>query len=258
MKKLFAVLMCMTVLLGIGGCSTNDDGKNAKNEEKINITELSAEEICSLFKESGIPISKIIVYNEETDVNELLGRPGSYTSKVNFADQRVGQNDINENPVGGSFEIFENEKDATKRHEYIESLESGPFPPNQYKYQYKNILLRVDNALTPKQTKQYEDALTNLQNGEKPDKVTYTPKTVKEKLIYNGYYHLTDNIYAKVVDKKKNSNYYLNIDQKQFQISEDNNPLTYNWETGDDPDNIKTVFEKELKDSNISLNEFDN
>lgn len=255
MKKLFIALVCASLLLGVGGCGDNGGVEKTKEEEKIDITKLSAKEICDLYKGSGIPISKIIVYNEENDVNNLLGRPGSYTSKVNFADRRVGQSDIDENPVGGSFEIFDNEKDATKRHEYIESLESGPFPPNQYLYQYINVLMRIDNALTPKQAKQYEDALKKLQNGEKPVKTTYTPKTVKEKLIYNGYYHLTGNMYAKVVDKKKKNYYYLDIDQKQFQISENNNPITYNWQTDDNVDNIKTVFEKEMKSSNISLNE---
>ena len=52
---------------------------------------MTAEEICNELKNNNNNIGKIVVYTEETDSNNLLGRPNQYTSKVNFADNRISQ-----------------------------------------------------------------------------------------------------------------------------------------------------------------------
>ena len=80
----------------------------------------TAEEVYEKLKEKNQNIGRVVVYSEETDINELLGRPNQYTSKVTFEDLRVpqtnknldpeyfSQEEINE-PQGGTIEVFESE-----------------------------------------------------------------------------------------------------------------------------------------------------
>ncbi len=74
--------------------------------------------IIDKLREAEYPIDNVITYNENNDPNKLLGRPGQYIEKVNFADLRLYQSDEN-NPAGGSIEIFENEKDCQNRVDYL-------------------------------------------------------------------------------------------------------------------------------------------
>ncbi len=130
--------------------------------EDINYdTNLTAEEITKKLKTSGIPIDNIIVYTEETDENKLLGRPGNYISKTNFADTRLEQLDKN-NPSGGTIEVFKNEQDALKRKEYIETVTTGVAFAQQYLILHNNVLLRIENELSTDQAKEYEDKLVVL------------------------------------------------------------------------------------------------
>ena len=112
-------------------------------------------------------IGKIVVYTVETDLNELLGRPNQYTSKVQFADNRLSQEFVEENDaVGGTVEVFENEKDMNNRKEYIESISSQASIFAEYTYSAGNALLRLDNELTPEQAKEYEEAFYSIMNEE--------------------------------------------------------------------------------------------
>lgn len=74
--------------------------------------------IIDKLREAEYSIDNAITYNENNDPNKLLGRPGQYIEKVNFADLRLYQSDKN-NPAGGSIEIFENEKDCQNRVDYL-------------------------------------------------------------------------------------------------------------------------------------------
>lgn len=147
MKKIL-VLILVSVFLVLSGCSSTND------------KELTAEEIVTKLKESGLPIENVIVYTEETDPNALLGRPNQYSSKVNFADNRIEQYDVDEDPIGGTVEVFESEKDAKKRHDYLESVGEAVSFLQEYKYLHGKVLLRVSYDLTPKQVEEYN---TNLQ-----------------------------------------------------------------------------------------------
>lgn len=40
-----------------------------------NKPKLTAEKITNILKESGLDLGEIVVYNEETDINDLLERP---------------------------------------------------------------------------------------------------------------------------------------------------------------------------------------
>jgi hypothetical protein len=140
----------LLLLVSFSACSSNEP--------------LTASDVVNSFKEAGFPIDNAIVYDEETDVNNLLGRPGEYTSKVNFADARAEQYDDTD-PIGGTVEVSENKKDMQRRYEYIKSLaEESPLLGGQYLFPSSDglILLRIDYDLTSEEADQYNAALEEL------------------------------------------------------------------------------------------------
>jgi len=79
--------------------------------------------------------------SSDNDPNELLGRPGGYTSKAEVK-QSIRESFGVEN--GGSVEVFETNEDAEKRKEYIETVtkEMGLLL-TEYSYVEKNVLLLI-------------------------------------------------------------------------------------------------------------------
>lgn len=121
-----------------------------------------ATEVSQRLKDRGMPIGETKAYTAENDPNELLGRPGQYTSKIMFKDTRLNPDPIaSEFDVqnGGSIEVFENEDDAIKRAEYLEAVTQSFSPFNEYAYREGTVLLRLSHRLTPDQAAQYEAAL---------------------------------------------------------------------------------------------------
>lgn len=137
------------------------------------ITSMTSKEIASKLKSAGFPLKNVITYTSKTDPNGLLGRPNQYTSKTSFADNRLEQE--NDDPNGGTIEVFKTKADATKRKKYIESVTEGLSFLQSYIYQYDNVLIRLSYDLTPSQVKVYTTAFKAMQNGKTP---TY-PVTVK-------------------------------------------------------------------------------
>ena len=132
---------------------------------KLQIISLTAEEILLSLKQTGLPIGDYVNYTAENDINQLLGRPMQYTSKVNFYDNRLeiespGKFDVQD---GGSIEIFGRIKDAEQRAEYLREVTSTlPFTV-EYDIVYQNVLLRLSHRLTPEQAREYENTLRALQ-----------------------------------------------------------------------------------------------
>lgn len=150
-KKILVTFLFSTALIGIVGC-----GK-AKN--------LSADEIINQLEDAEYPIDNVISYTEADDPNELLGRPGQYIQKVNFADMRLEQDDTSD-PVGGSIEIFENQKDCSERQEYLQEVGTSMPEFVEYNYQFDNILIRVSKELEPDQAEDYKNAMDAIVNNE--------------------------------------------------------------------------------------------
>ena len=124
---------------------------------------MTAEEICNELKNNNNNIGKIVVYTEETDSNNLLGRPNQYTSKVNFADNRISQEYVEENDAkGGTIEVFNNKTDMKKRKEYIEQISNSSSMFAQYIYSKGNVLLRLEKDLTPEQAQEYEKIFNQI------------------------------------------------------------------------------------------------
>ena len=173
MKKNIAIIVSLCILLVAIFILTNN---NAKNTSSSNISKIfTAEDVVLKLKSQNPNIGTYIVYNENTDMNNLLGRPNQYTSKVTFEDIRLEQTnktldpeyfseaEINE-PIGGTIEVFNNAEDMQKRKTYIESVTSSISAFAEYSYSNEYILLRINKELTPSQAKEYEDILKEIFN----------------------------------------------------------------------------------------------
>lgn len=103
------------------------------------------------------------VMTAENDPNNLLGRPGQYTSAAYFTDSRVPAEDGNPDQLstdnGGRVEIFSSEEEATARRDRIQDLARTLPIAVEYDYVAGPVLVRVTKSLTPDQAKQYGDAL---------------------------------------------------------------------------------------------------
>jgi len=113
-----------------------------------------------------MPITADFAYDENTDLNHLLGRPNQYTGKDNFRDSRThyshssGANiDVSD---GGSVEVFANTTDAQKRFTYIQAISSSGGLFAEYEYVDGVAILRLSKELTPTQAKAYQTAFLAL------------------------------------------------------------------------------------------------
>lgn len=124
-----------------------------------------ATSIVNLLKATGLPISKMVAYTASDDPNKMLGRPGQYTSKVNFvittAKNPPQPNDI-EVSNGGSIEVFANVDDAKTRYTYLAAFAKSVPMLNEYDFRDGDVVMRISNNLTPTQEKKYENSLTKI------------------------------------------------------------------------------------------------
>lgn len=124
-------------------------------------TPLTIEEVLGFFIEAGLPITETIYYTEETDPNELLGRPNQYIAKVNWTDERISswQDGVQ---AGGSIELFLNPTDMQARKDYLELVTQIMSTLVEYAYSNGNVLLRLSHSLTPTQAQEYETILMSI------------------------------------------------------------------------------------------------
>lgn len=141
----------------------------------------TAEQIVKSLKKAGLPIGKYRVYTAATDPNKLLGRPGQYTSKVNFNDTRIGFRSDYSVDGGGAVEVFPDESGAKSRYSYLVALAKSPLFA-EYTYLQGKVVLRVAHELTPAQAKQYEVAF----NGGTIGKVATQSTPSKARIVVRG------------------------------------------------------------------------
>lgn len=122
---------------------------------------LDAEAVATSLKAAGLPVEGLKVLTEATDSNNMMGRPGGYTSKVFFFDKRH-EGEGTEPAEQNTIEVFPSEGEATARREYIEGVTKGMPFLTQYVIQSGPVLLRLDKAVTPTEAKEYEAALGKL------------------------------------------------------------------------------------------------
>jgi hypothetical protein len=122
--------------------------------------QLTANELVAKLKQAGLPIGKVDCFTEETDPNDLLGRPGGYRSKCDWADKREEQSNP-EDTIGGSFEVYDTPEGAAERAEYLGGFAGSGALSTGYTWVVPDgsvTVLRIDQELTPTQAKQYRTA----------------------------------------------------------------------------------------------------
>jgi len=159
-NKFLPIILLLALFMVVSGCgqpkASSKDFTAPKQKEK---TTLSASEVLAGLKAAKLPIGQSTEYTAETDTNNLLGRPGQYIGKINFEDTRIEEDNAD---LNDSIEVFSNTNDLNSRANYIKAVTKDTPMLLQYSYTHKNVLLRLDTALTPDQAAEYEKALKSL------------------------------------------------------------------------------------------------
>ncbi|WP_238429271.1 PGRS family protein [Frankia nepalensis] len=148
------------------------------------LTGLSAEDVAIRLAGAGMPLRTRVVYTATDDPNQLLGKPGGYTSKIAFSDERTGVNVAtvtSRDPIeqGGSIEVFPDEAAASSRVEELSAVSSSSQLLQEFDYRQGTVVLRVSKYLTKEDAKAYGDALATLATSA-PSDTAPTAATVPE------------------------------------------------------------------------------
>lgn len=174
LTKSILIMLFLSLLLGMTGCKKKNEvqTQNVETSAEATPTEeekkpLTSEELANKIKEKNTNVGAIIVYDENTDPNKILGRPNEYISKVSFQDKRVNQYGetkfSTENaPRGGIIETFASETDTQRRKKYLETLTANIGALSQYMYVKGTYILRLTTDLTPTQAKEYEEMFNTI------------------------------------------------------------------------------------------------
>lgn len=126
-------------------------------------TVTDAQQVLTAIRAANLPIDKVRTITAETDANKLLGRPHQYTSKIDFLDTRFPDGKLEE--ATNNIEVFVTSEDAQRRHDYIDGVMKDLPLATQYLILRKNILVRVNGAVSPTAAKEYEAAVDKLLAG---------------------------------------------------------------------------------------------
>lgn len=165
-------------LVACGG-NDDDDGAEADTQtttasesDATTTTEPEAEDLTidaflATLTDAGLPVGQSTVWDETTDPNELLGRPGQYVAKATWTDTRVECfSDPPGVDCGGDIEIFENPDDRDERYEYLAGFADQAPIGGYYQWRLPNAVIRVGFELTPSQAEEYAAVFEQLAPGE--------------------------------------------------------------------------------------------
>lgn len=152
MKRIIVFLLIFVMLVALSACGFS--------EPKVEIT---AETAVASLQEKISNIMSVVVYDEKTDPNETLGKPGKYIGKADFFDNRMEDTEA----CAGTIEFFSSKSDCNDRYRYLCKLtdpELGVFGVNQYIYKYELAVFRISFDLTPTQAEEYKVAMDEIMN----------------------------------------------------------------------------------------------
>ena len=123
-----------------------------------------AQTIIGKLKNANLGLKNVQVQDEDTDPNNLLGRPNGYASKIAFSDSRVSRDDTvgaakDAIERGGSIEVYPDSAGAKARATYIQEMLKATGFGAEYDYVKGPILVRVTGNLTPTKAMDYQAAL---------------------------------------------------------------------------------------------------
>jgi hypothetical protein len=119
--------------------------------------------VVAWLKAAGVTVKVTKVYDEDSDPNNMLGRPGGYTSKAAFQDQRVPASkygsEVDDPNRGGSVEVFADQAAAVARARDVQTKLKAFGLGTEYDYVVGGVLVRVTGTVKPSQARGYEKAL---------------------------------------------------------------------------------------------------
>ena len=171
----FAFLSTVIALTACGGGNSYGDNGGAQEASTPAPASLSSNETRQLtaaglvqaFIDAGLPLIHVIEYTSATDPNSLLGRPGEYTEKINWYDERYFEDWMDDESPNLTVEVFRNREEMERRRDHIQSLqEAMPILGGQYFFYSDTMLLRLSFDLTPESAAQYEEVFRAFLVGE--------------------------------------------------------------------------------------------
>jgi len=128
---------------------------------------LTAADIGEEMNHELASVTRTIDLTEDTDANNLLGRPHGYTSATVLVDDNLSC-DTSDPGVdcGGTVEVFATEADAKARATYIDSIISGSSLFTEYDTLSGSALLRVSGDIKPSLAKKYAATFASVMNGQ--------------------------------------------------------------------------------------------
>jgi len=103
----------------------------------------SAATIAAAMRAAGLNLGQVTVWTASTDPNQLLGRPGGYTSKVEWSK--------------GGIEVYPDVAGAARRLRYLKGL-AGTVLGDGYDYLAGTAILRLARTMTPSQARVWRAA----------------------------------------------------------------------------------------------------
>lgn len=164
------VVACAGVAFLVTGCGSTQESTDASEANgatsrvavsstyprAVATANAAAEAIVNAVPE----VSHVVELTEDTDVNNLLGRPNGYDAATVLLDSRLtcdsGSPGVD---CGATIEQFQDEGAAQRRSDYIQRVRGAAQALGQeYNTVSGPLLLRVSGDLKPSVATQYEDA----------------------------------------------------------------------------------------------------
>jgi hypothetical protein len=167
-KEVHMKKVLLLALLAVAACSgqSGEEAASSQPEPQQQTTTtaaakpMTAKQLVAKLEQAGLPVGKVDCFTEETDPNNMLGRPGGYTSKCDWADKREEQLTADD-LIGGSFEVYDSPGGAAQRAEYLKGFEGAGAFSTGYTWVVPAggvTVLRVDQELTPAAAAKYRSA----------------------------------------------------------------------------------------------------
>ncbi|MFG1849618.1 hypothetical protein ACVMYR_28205 [Micromonospora sp. PTRAS2] len=164
------------VALSIAGCGGDDTpstpapapagSSSAPAAAPTPAAPMDAKGVLDKLTAADVGVTKGSVQDEDSDPNNLLGRPGGYTSRAS-ADLPGGDPEAKRYGIdrGLVIEVFPTKGDADRRSTFIQdSLKSMPILGTEYHYRAGGgaVLVRVTGKVKPSAAKKIEQAVADL------------------------------------------------------------------------------------------------
>ena len=164
------VITCVAIALAVTSCGSMDSAdpdRNAASAVKSGDASASstpdsvatANTVATSIADAVPQVSKVVDLTEDTDTNNLLGRPNGYQAATVIVDSRTACG--TEGPgvaCGAVIEQFSNRSAAQRRSDYIQRvLGEAQGLGQEYNTISGPLLLRVSGDLKPSAAKRYEE-----------------------------------------------------------------------------------------------------